>query len=215
LRFIVAELCHNVWAGHVRVTLAGFGPEAAALSALDPTRIRVEPSVTTAVAACHARLADAVANLHDVRAPDVLVVASPAMSDHAALAALEKDLMSTPGVGMAVVVGPTPEGLPVGRYQMNVGGAGDLHIGFLGDALMPAASLPSVLVDEVVTLFAEARDAGEVAVIDVTRAAPGGADGREPARAGAGLRSEPTGRSFRAELDELTRGDPTRAAGKN
>ena len=216
LRFIVAELCRNVWAENVRVTLAGFGPEAAALSALDPARIRVEPSVATAVAACHARLADAVANLHDVRAPDVLVVASPAMSDHAALAALEKDLMATPGVGMAVVVAPTPEGLPVGRYQMNVGGAGDLHIGFLGDALMPAACLPSVLVDDVVRLFAEARDAGDVTLVDVTRATPYGTDASLPAGAvAAAVRSEPTGRSFRAELDELTRGDTTRTAGRN
>ena len=142
MRFIVAELCHNVWADDVRVTLAGFGPEAATLSAFDPARIRVEPSIPVAVAAFHHRLADAVANLHDVRSPDVLLVAAPAISDHAALSALERDLMATPGVGMAAVVAPTPDGLPVGKYQMNVGGGGDLHIGFLGDALMPAASLP-------------------------------------------------------------------------
>ena len=94
LRFIVAELCHNVWADDVRVTLAGFGSEAAALSAFDPARIRVEPSIPVAVAAFHHRLADAVANLHDVRSPDVLLVATPAVSDQAALSALERDLMA-------------------------------------------------------------------------------------------------------------------------
>jgi hypothetical protein len=73
MRFLVAELCHNVWADDVRVTLAGFGPEAATLSAFDPARIRVEPSIPVAVAAFHHRLADAVANLHDVRSPDVLL----------------------------------------------------------------------------------------------------------------------------------------------
>ncbi len=217
LRFIVAELCHNVWADDVRVTLAGFGPEAATLSAFDPARIRVEPSIPVAVAAFHHRLADAVANLHDVRSPDVLLVAAPAISDHVALSALERDLMATPGVGMAAVVAPTPDGLPVGKYQMNVGGGGDLHIGFLGDALMPAASLPAALVGEVVSLIAEARETGDPSPLDLARAASRTVIDRVPggrAMQFAGQRrQDPAQRSFRAELEELTRGQDVRHAG--
>jgi hypothetical protein len=217
MRFIVAELCHNVWADDVRITLAGFGPDAAALSAFDPARIRVEPSIPTAVAAFHHRLADAVANLHDVRPPDVLLVAAPAIGDHTALNALERDLMATPGVGMAAVVAPTPEGLPVGKYQMNVGGGGDLHIGFLGDALMPAASLPAPLVGEVVSLIAEARESGDPSPLDLARAASRTVIDRVPggrAMQFAGQRrQDPAQRSFRAELEELTRGEDARHAG--
>jgi hypothetical protein len=216
MRFMVAELCHNVWADDVRVTLAGFGPEAAALSVFDPARVRVEPSVPAAVAAFHARLADAVANLHDVRPPDVLLVAAPAMGDHAALSALERDLMATPGVGMAVVVAPTAEGLPVGRYQMNVGGGGDLHIGFLGDALMPAATLPAALVGEVVSLIAEARESADPSPLDLARAASraafDGAPGGRATQFAGQRRQDPTQRSFRAELEELTRGAQTHRA---
>ncbi len=217
MRFIVAELCHNAWADDVRITLAGFGPDAAALSAFDPARIRVEPSIPTAVAAFHHRLADAVANLHDVRPPDVLLVAAPAIGDHTALNALERDLMATPGVGMAAVVAPTPEGLPVGKYQMNVGGGGDLHIGFLGDALMPAASLPAPLVGEVVSLIAEARESGDPSPLDLARAASRAVIDRVPggrAMQFAGQRrQDPAQRSFRAELEELTRGQDVRHAG--
>jgi LysM repeat protein len=217
MRFIVAELCHNVWADDVRVTLAGFGPEAAALSAFDPVRVRVEPSVPAAVAAFHGRLADAVANLHDVRPPDVLLVAAPAIGDHAALAALERDLMATPGVGMAAVIAPTPEGLPVGKYQMNVGGGGDLHIGFLGDAVMPAASLPAPLVDEVVMLIGEARAAGDPSPLDLARAASRAALDQAPGGRAAQFagqrRQDPAARSFRSELEELTRGQRAHPAG--
>jgi hypothetical protein len=217
MRFIVAELCHNVWADDVRITLAGFGPEAAALSAFDPARIRVEPAIPAAVAAFHHRLADAVANLHDVRPPDVLLVAAPALSDHGALSALERDLMATPGVGMAAVVAPTPEGLPVGKYQMNVAGGGDLHIGFLGDALMPAASLPAPLVGEVVSLIAAARETGDPSPLDLARAASRTVFDRVPggrAMQFAGQRrQDPAQRSFRAELDDLTSGRGVRHAG--
>jgi hypothetical protein len=110
---------------------------------------------------------------------------------------------------MAVVVAPTPEGLPVGRYQMNVAGGGDLHIPFLGDALMPAASLPSTVVGDVVALIAEARETGDPSPLDLARIASRAAFDRVPggrAMQFAGQRrQDPEQRSFRAELDELTR----------
>jgi hypothetical protein len=118
---------------------------------------------------------------------------------------------------MAVIVAPTPEGLPVGQYQMNVGGGGDLHIGFLGDALMPAASLPAPLVGEVVSLIAEARETSDPSPLDLARVASRTVFDRVPggrAMQFAGQRrQDPAQRSFRAELDELTRGPGVRHAG--
>jgi LysM repeat protein len=216
LRFVVAELCHNVWSDDVGVTLAGFGADADGLAAFDPARIRVEPSIPAAIAAFHQRLAEAVANLHDVRPPGVLVVASPSSEDRGVLASLERDLMAAPGVGMAVVVAPTLDGVLAGTYQMTVDARGDLRIPFLGDALMPAASLPATLVGEVASLLDEARRAGRDATpLDLARAASRSALAQAPggrAEQFAGRRRvEPGARSFRAELDELTRRSTSRS----
>jgi hypothetical protein len=217
LRFIAVELCHNVWSDDVRVTLAGFGAEGPHLAAIDPGRFRLRASVAEAIDTFGAQHASAVADLDDVRAPEALLLANPTPADQRALARLEEELVAAPGVGMAVVVAPTPDGMPVGRYQMAVGAAGDLHIGFLGDAIMPAASLPPVLVAQVAALIAAARAAGDTSPLDLARAASlaslaAAAVGRAHL-AGQHRRDASAGRSFRRELEDLTQQRSTRSAG--
>lgn len=110
LRFIAVELCHNVWSDDVRVTLAGFGAEGPHLAAIDPPRFRLRASVAEAIATFGAQHAAAVADLDDVRAPEVLLLAHPSPADQHALRELEEQLVAAPGVGMAVVASPTRRG---------------------------------------------------------------------------------------------------------
>ena len=114
-----------------------------------------------------------------------MLIANPPEHVAAALIALERDLMRAPGLGMAVVVAPTPADFTAGRYQVEVTDDGQLHVGFLGDAVMPAASLPALLVPEVADLLDKARAAGDTSPLDLARAAS-----RAAARAGA---AEPGG----------------------
>jgi hypothetical protein len=172
LRFIAVELCHNVWSDDVRVVLTGFGDDAGALAALDPDRVRVQPSIAEAATRFRHRLARAVANWDAPPGPpEILLVARPPIEACADLTALETDLMRAPGVGMAVVVGGTPDGFEASRYQVRVNADGLLRVGFLGDAIMPAASLPTMLLPEVSTLIESARRAGDTSPLDLARAA--------------------------------------------
>ncbi len=172
LRFIAAELTHNAWSDDVRVVLSGFGDEAAPLAALETDRVRVQPVVGDAVARFRRRLARAVATW-DAPAgpPEILLIAQPPAELRDDLAALERELMQAPGVGMAVVIGGAGSAFEADRYQMNVGADGLLRVGFLGDAIMPAASLPTMLLPEVVTLVEKARRAGDTSPLDLARAA--------------------------------------------
>jgi hypothetical protein len=118
-----------------------------------------------------------------------MLIANPTEYAVEGLLALERDLMRAPGLGMAVVVAPTPEGFTAGRYQVDVSDDGQLHVGFLGDAIMPAASLPALLVPEVAALLDAARTAGDTSPLDLARAASraaaqGGAASRVVAMAG-------------------------------
>jgi Zn-finger nucleic acid-binding protein/LysM repeat protein len=172
LRFIAAELTHNVWSDDVRIVLAGFGDGAAGLAAIDAGRIRVQESVGEAIIRFRRRVARAVANWDAPPGPpEVLLVARPSIEECSDLSALERDLMRAPGVGMAVVIGGTPDGYEASRYQIRVGTDGLLRVGFLGDAIMPAASLPATLVPEVASLIAGARRDGDTSPIDLARAA--------------------------------------------
>jgi hypothetical protein len=217
LRFIVVELCHAIWADDVRVTIAGFASDAPTLATIDPDRIRVRSTTIGAIDEFHRQLDHAIATPDDVRTPEVLVIARPNPSDMQALAALERDLMTAPGVGMSVVTGPTPPGYTVGRYQMTVGAAGDLHIGFLGDAIVPAASLPSELLTDVASLLTAARAADAGRPLDVARAASLAARAAAPmsrpvALAGQHRQDAATGRPFRAGMTDLARGRHMRPA---
>jgi hypothetical protein len=172
LRFIAAELTHNVWSDDVRVVMAGFGDESTGLASIDADRVRVQPSVADAVARFRRRVARAVANWDAPPGPpEILLIAHPSLEDVAELAALETDLMRAPGVGMAVVIGGTPDGYQADRYQVQVGADGLLRVGFLGDAIMPAASLPGVLIPEVASLISGARRGGDPSPLDLARAA--------------------------------------------
>ncbi|HEY2791842.1 MAG TPA: hypothetical protein VGJ28_05775 [Micromonosporaceae bacterium] len=172
LRFLAVELCHNVWSDDVRVVLAGFGNEAVPLAAIDPDRVRVQPSIAEAVVRFRRRLARAVANWDAPPGPpEILLVASPTPEVCADLSALEEDLMRAPGLGMAVVIGATPEGFAADRYQVDVTAEGLLKVGFLGDAMMPAASLPRLLLPEVSSLIGSARRHGDTSPLDLARAA--------------------------------------------
>ena len=147
--------------------------------------MRVEQSIPEAIDAFRDRIARAVAAWDGpAEAPEVMLIANPSAHDAAALIDLEADLMRAPGLGMAVVVAPTPADFTAGRYQVEVSGDGQLHVGFLGDAVMPAASLPALLVPEVANLLAKARAAGDTSPLDLARAAS-----RAAARAGAANRT--------------------------
>jgi LysM repeat protein len=172
LRFVAAELTHNVWSDDVRVVMAGFGDEATGLAAIDPDRVRIQPSVAEAVVRFRRRVARAVANWDAPPGPpEILLIAHPMPEDADELVALERDLMRAPGVGMAVVIGGTPDGFEASRYQVQVGTDGLLRVGFLGDAVMPAASLPDVLVPEVASLIQGSRNGGDPSPLDLARAA--------------------------------------------
>ena len=172
LRFIAVELTHNVWSDDVRVVLAGFGDQAAALAAIDMERVRVQPSIAEAVVRFRRRLARAVANWDAPPGPpEVLLIAEPPDEVCDDIVALERDLMRAPGVGMAVVVGATPDSFAADHYQVRVSKEGLITVGFLGDAVMPAASLPTLLLPEVAALIDSARAAGDTSPLDLARAA--------------------------------------------
>lgn len=210
LRFITVELCHNVWSDDVRVSLAGFGAAEAGLVAIDPDRIRTQSSIAAAIDRFGRRLARAVDAWDESWTPEVLLLANPTSADREVLLALEHDLMSAPGVGMSLVVAPSAE--PIGRYHVDVTGAGDLHIGFLGDAIVPAASLPENLLPEVAKLLAAARASGITGPLDLARAASRGTlessegTGRTVKLAGQHRHDgKSERRSFRTELIDLTK----------
>jgi hypothetical protein len=172
LRFLAVELCHNVWSDDVRVVLTGFGNEAVPLAALDPDRVRVQPSISEAVVRFRRRLDRAVANWDAPPGPpEILLVASPPPEVCDELAALETELMRAPGLGLAVVIGATPEEFSADRYQVTVSADGLLRVGFLGEAIMPAASLPRLLLPEVSSLIESARRRGDTSPLDLARAA--------------------------------------------
>jgi hypothetical protein len=134
--------------------------------------MRVQPSIPEAIERFRARVARAVAAWDGpAEAPEVLLIANPTDFMVEDLVALERDLMRAPGLGLAVVVAPTPAGFLADRYQVEVDGDGQLHVGFLGDAIMPAASLPALLVPEVGRLIDAARAAGDTSPLDLARAA--------------------------------------------
>ena len=172
LRFIAVELTHNVWSDDVRVVLSGFGDQAAALAAIDMERVRVQPSIDEAIVRFRRRLARAVANWDAPPGPpEVLLIAEPPDEVCDDIVALERDLMRAPGVGMAVVVGATPASFAADHYQVRVSKDGLITVGFLGDAVMPAASLPTMLLPEVASLIDSARAAGDTSPLDLARAA--------------------------------------------
>lgn len=172
LRFIAAELTHNVWSDDVRVVVAGFGDDSSALAAIDTDRVRVQASIPEAIVRFRRRVARSVANWDAPPGPpEVLLISRPSIEECDDLAALERDLMRAPGIGMAVVVGGTPEGFEASRYHVRVDADGLLRVGFLGDAVMPAASLPDLLVPEVASLIAAARTDGSASPLDLARAA--------------------------------------------
>lgn len=82
---------------------------------------------------------------------------------------------------------------------------------------MPAASLPSTLVTQVAALIAAARAAGDTSPLDLARAASlaslATAAVSRAHLAGQQRRDPGAGRSFRRELEDLTRQRPMRSAG--
>jgi LysM repeat protein len=172
LRFLAVELSCNIWSDDVRVVLAGFGDQAKDLAAIDPERMRVQPSIAEAIDRFRHRVACAAAAWDGpAEAPEVLLVANPTADVADNLLALERDLMRAPGLGKAVVIAPTPDGYDASRYQVQVAGDGQLQVGFLGDAIMPAASLPSMLLPEVSLLIDAARATGDTSPLDLARVA--------------------------------------------
>ncbi|MEU1813195.1 LysM peptidoglycan-binding domain-containing protein [Micromonospora aurantiaca (nom. illeg.)] len=215
IRYIAAELAHNVWSDDVRVTLAGFDPDQAQMLAdLNPERITVAAAAPAAIAQVRRRVAELRAALDhagatdtvhgrvtdngaDAWMPHVLIVAQPDRADAAALTELEMELTAGPRCGYAVVTTGGPEA-PYGRWPLVVTADGDMQAPFLGDASFSAAQLPATLLEPLADLMRTAHLAGD----EPTPPAPDSEAWAAGTDAAGGLLDETAGAASDAEHDD-------------
>ncbi len=183
LRYLVADLCHNVWSDDLRVCIAGFDPaEADQLRRVDEQRIRVISSVPDALDRFSRRFdlgIDTWGRPDEAPPNDVLFIADPSDEDLPLIRDFEQVLHDAPGIGMSVVVAPTP--MPLARYHGDVSPGGTLSLDWLGSKT-PAASLPGDLMAQVNVQIRNHRDSGDNCPLNVSRAASQALRRASPAR---------------------------------
>jgi LysM repeat protein len=167
LRYLAAELAGNSWSDTAEVLLTGFpAAETEQLVALNPDRVRVEPSVPDAVARLRHRIASARATLGHTGVPDpltgrirgvagdawmpqILVAAGASPADLAALSELERELDGA--ARCAVAVATTDADPPAaGQWRVTVTADGVVHVRLpflrasLAGAALPARELAAL-----------------------------------------------------------------------
>jgi LysM repeat protein len=172
MRYLVADLCHNIWSDDLRVCIAGFGgADAEQLRRMDDQRIRVIDSIPDALDRFSRRfdLGIDTWGRPDAAPPnDILFIADPSDEDVSVIRDFERVLHEAPGVGLSVVVGRAP--VPVARYHGEVSPAGTLSLEWLGSKT-PAASLPSALMREVNVQLDNHRNSGDKCPLNISKAA--------------------------------------------